>query len=105
LNDIAGTVDKDNKPVIVGSKKIHFPFLTFGWGSKDEAMAAFNHLAAPAKDAANYHKVIFEVTNAHAVKFLDCRFVCHRLNGTIEKNEKTDDQVHSYTIAATHLPH
>jgi len=83
-----------------GDKKIHFPFLTIGWASKDEALQAL------ALDNANgkqkYHKVLFEVSGAKALKFVDCRLVCHRLNGTVTKEETTDN-INTFKLAAVPL--
>jgi hypothetical protein len=46
-----------------------------------------------------YHKVLFEVSNARALKFVDCRLVCHRLNGTVTK-EKAESSVNYFKLAA-----
>jgi len=81
------------------SKKIHFPFLTYGWASKDEALQA---LALLTPQKGTYHKVLFEVTGAKALKFVDCRLVCHRLNGTIDAAAEFDetDKINHFKVAA-----
>jgi len=79
------------------SKKIHFPFLTYGWATKEEATQA---LALMTPQKGTYTKVLFEVTGAKALKFVDCRLVCHRLNGTIDAAAEVADEIHHFKVAA-----
>jgi hypothetical protein len=82
-------------------KAIHFPFLTFGWATKDEALQAL--ALDEAKGKQKYHKVVFEVTGAKAMKFLDCRQVAHRLNGKISGAEEGKEGVNTYKVEAAAL--
>jgi ribosomal protein L12E/L44/L45/RPP1/RPP2 len=82
------------------SKKIHFPFVTVGWKSKDEAL---QDLALLTPQKGTYHKVLFECTGAKAMEFVGCRMVCSRLNGTIDAAVEMVDDVNTFKIAATPL--
>ena len=84
-----------------GDKKIHFPFLTYGWATKDEALQALALASTQGKQT--YHKIVIEVTGAKALKFVDCRFVAHRLNGAITAGAAAEG-INHYTLAATALP-
>jgi hypothetical protein len=85
-----------------GDKKIHFPFLTYGWATKDEALQALALESTQGKQT--YHKVVIEVSGAKALKFVDCRMVSHRLNGAITSAGDAVDGINHFTLAATVLP-
>jgi hypothetical protein len=63
-------------------KAIHFPFCTFGWASQDEALQALA-LERDIGIKGDYHEVVFKVTGAKSMKFVDCRQVAHKINGAI----------------------
>lgn len=100
---ISGYVDNDSFEALGDLVKeklaIHFPFVTAGWGSKEEAVNAFAHTSINPKKKDDYKKVLFEVTAAAAFTFAGCRQICHRLNGSIEGGEATDD-IHTFKVAA-----
>jgi len=113
--------------VHTGSKKIHFPWISVGWATKEEAVNAFAHSPAPGgkglmgdmmggvgKAGAlltfgmvggddELHQVVFEVEKAAAFQFLDCRWVVHRLNGTIEAAATKEDKISIYKMTAAAL--
>lgn len=91
LEDIAGK-----------SKAIHFPFVSVGWKTKDEAVSALSHIEKPEK-IDNYVKVVFEVTAAHGLEFAGCRVVGDRVNGSIDAAAEKQDDIHVFKVAATHL--
>ena len=103
---ISGYVDKDAFEALgdlVNDKEaIHFPFVTAGWGSKEEALNAFAYTPINPKKAADYKKVLFEVTGAPSFSFAGCRQIVHRLNGSITGGKATDD-IHVFQVAAKKL--
>jgi hypothetical protein len=103
---ISGFVDADSHEalgdLVTDKKPIHFPFVTAGWGSKDDALAAFDHTPISDKKKGDYKKVLFEVTGAASFEFAGCRQICHRLNGEISGGTAADD-VHVYQVKAVKL--
>lgn len=97
----AGAEDKLSVDDIAGkSKNIHFPWVSVGWASAEEAVAAFEHGPQP-KNAGDLHKVLFEVEKAAAFQFVNCRQVAHRLNGSIEAaGVAGDNGVTTYKVVA-----
>jgi len=77
-------------------KDIHFPFLTMGWATKQEALDALK-----LEDASNGKQktkmVLFEVSGAKALNWVGCRHVCHRLTGTLEK-DAVEEEVNSFKV-------
>ena len=76
-------------------RHIHFPWITIGWATKEEALAALALTPEP-QDKEDYHKVVFEVSNAAAYKFCEVRLVCHRLNGQINKAGEVKEEITYY---------
>jgi len=74
---ISGYVDTDSfealGDLVKEENNIHFPFVTAGWGSKDEAVNAFDHTSINPKKKGDYKKVLFEVTGAASFTFAGCR--------------------------------
>jgi hypothetical protein len=103
---ISGFVDADSfealGDLVTDKLAIHFPFVTAGWGTKDEALNAFDHTSINPKKKGDYKKVLFEVTGAASFTFAGCRQICHRLNGEITGGTAEDD-VHVYQIKANKL--
>lgn len=103
---ISGYVDKDSfealGDLVKEGNDIHFPFVTAGWGSKDEAVNAFDHTSINPKKKDDYKKVLFEVTGAASFTFAGCRQICHRLNGKITGGEAADD-IFVYKVEAKKL--
>jgi hypothetical protein len=79
------------------SKAIHFPFITVGWKSAEEAGQA---LALMTPNKGDYKKVIFEVAGAKSMAFLGCRQVAHKVNGTIDAAGTEADGVWTYKVTA-----
>lgn len=79
------------------SKAIHFPFLTVGWKTAEEAGQA---LALMTPNKGDYKKVVFEVTGAKSMNFLGCRQVAHKVNGTIDAAGTEADGVWTYKVTA-----
>lgn len=103
---ISGFVDNDAfealKDLVDAKESIHFPFVTAGWGSKDEAINAFSHTPMNKKKEGDYKKVLFEVSGAASFLFAGCRQIVHRLNGSIEGGDAVDD-IHVYKVKANKL--
>lgn len=92
LQDIAGK-----------SKAIHFPWVSVGWATQEEAVNALKFGPEP-KNKGDLHQVLFEVSDAAAFKFVECRLVCHRLNGTIDAvGESKEGGLTHYKVAAVAL--
>jgi hypothetical protein len=100
---ISGYVDNESHEALGDLVKealaIHFPFVTAGWGTKDEAIAAFSHTSINPKKKGDYKKVLFEVTGAASFTFAGCRQITHRLNGKIEGGEAADE-IHIFKVTA-----
>lgn len=100
---ISGFVDNDAfealGDLVKDKQAIHFPFVTAGWGSKEEALNAFAHTPINPKKTADYKKVLFEVTGAPSFSFAGCRQIVHRLNGSISAGTNADD-IHVFQVAA-----
>jgi hypothetical protein len=107
---LSGYASKDDKEcldeIATKTKKIHFPWVTLGWDTKEKALFAFGastHVPEP-KNKDDFHKVVFEVSEAQAFEFVKCRQVCHRLNGEItaagEKKEGEDYTFYKVKAAA-----
>jgi hypothetical protein len=103
---ISGFVDNDAYEalgdLVKDKQPIHFPFVTAGWGSKEEALNAFAFTPINPKKAGDYKKVLFEVTGAPSFSFAGCRQIVHRLNGSIIAGTDADD-VHVFQVAAKKL--
>ena len=106
LNTIAGGA----------AQQIHFPFVSIGWGSEEQAVAALAHMDAPQKASMmsvgglnpldiqqDYKKVLFKVTGGKSSDFASCRKVAHRLNGTIAAAGTAKDDVTHFAVAAVAL--
>lgn len=104
---LSGLVSKDDtealKAIATGTeamKHIHFPFLNFGWKTKDEALAA---LAVDNKDVKNlnsYDKVVFKVTGAKSMNAVSCRQVAHKIDGSINAAGVEENGVTTYEVTA-----
>lgn len=82
-------------------KAIHFPFITVGWKSEEEARKA---LAWDGQDIkGDYSKVLFKVTGAKSMNFVGCRQVAHKINGTIGAAGNEADGVTLYEVTAAHM--
>lgn len=103
---ISGFIDNDAfealGDLVADKQPIHFPFVTAGWGSKDEALNAFAHTPINPKKAGDYKKVLFEVTGAPSFSFAGCRQIVHRLNGAITAGTNADD-VNVFQVAANKI--
>jgi hypothetical protein len=92
---ISGYLDADSVEAITDlvteKKPIHFPFVTAGWGSKEEAINAFAHTPINEARRSSYTKVLFEVTGAASFEFAGCRQIVHRLNGAIAGGDAVDE--------------
>ena len=103
---ISGYLDNDSfealGDLVTDKAPIHFPFVTAGWGSKDEALNAFDHTPISDKKKDDYKKVLFEVTGAASFQFAGCRQIVHRLNGSIEGPAEADG-VHTFKVAANKI--
>lgn len=92
LQDIAGK-----------SKAIHFPWVSVGWATQEEAVNALKFGPEP-KNKGDLKQVLFEVSDAAAFKFVDCRLVVHRLNGTIDAvGEAKEGGLTHYKVKAVAL--
>lgn len=82
-------------------KAIHFPFITVGWKSEEEARKA---LAWDGQDIkGDYSKVLFKVTGAKSMNFVGCRQVAHKINGTVDAAGVETDGVTVYNVTAAHM--
>jgi hypothetical protein len=103
---ISGLVDADSQAaltdLVTDKKAIHFPFVTAGWGSKEEALNALEHVSINEKKKDDYKRVLFEVTGAASFEFAGCRQIVHRLNGTIAGGEEASG-VFTYQVTAVKL--
>lgn len=80
-------------------KAIHFPFLTYGWKTEEEAKQALVWDSQNMKG--DYDAVVFKVTGAKSFNFLGCRQVAHKINGEIAKAGETKDGVTTYEVTAS----
>jgi len=101
---ISGYIDNDSqealKDLVADKQSVHFPFVTAGWGSKDDAVNAFDHTPINPKKKDSYVKVLFEVTGAPSFTFAGCRQIVHRLNGEITGGDAADN-IFVYQVKAT----
>jgi hypothetical protein len=82
-------------------KAIHFPFITVGWKSEEDARKA---LAWDGQDIkGDYKKVLFKVTGAKSMNFVGCRQVAHKINGTVDAAGVETDGVTLYNVTAAHM--
>lgn len=103
---VSGYLDQESfealGDLVSAKANIHFPFVTAGWGSKDEALNALEHTPLNEKRKGDFKRVLFEVTGAASFSFAGCRQITHRLNGAIAGGEEADG-VHVYQVTAKAL--
>ena len=105
---LSGCISKDDaaamKDITTGDvplKMVHFPFLTCGWKTEDEARQALIWDNQDVKNLKDYTQVIFKVTGAKSMAFLGARQVASKINGTIDASAEPDkDGVTTYAVTA-----